>query len=402
VPWASAARILAARFDSGKRQIHASGGDNVASMTLPQPMAPLLPSDLDTPALVIDLDIVERNARRMAQALAHAGVALRPHVKTHKSVALARLQIEHGAAGITVGTLGEAEVMADGGITDIFLAYPVWAAAAKAHRLRALAERSGLTFAVGFDSVAGAHQLASAMAGSPARLRVVLEIDSQYGRTGVPADRAGEVAAAAQQAGLEVIGAFTHGGHSYYGPDAVEPAATDEVEALAAAARSLQSAGIDAAILSAGSSPTALAAARPPVTEMRAGTYLIGDRLQVAIGASPADGVAIAVAATVVSDSYPGQVVIDAGAKSLTKDVPAFLSGFGTIPAYPDGVIERVSDYHGQVRFPDGAARPHVGEVVAVVPNHACPVIDLYDSFVATRSGAVVGSWRVDARGRSG
>jgi len=371
-------------------------------MTLPRPIAPSLPDGLDTPALVIDLDVVERNAERMAEAMAARGIALRPHVKTHKSVALARLQLENGATGITVGTLGEAEVMADGGIPDILLAYPIWAAGPKAQRLRALAERPGLTFAVGFDTVAGAQQLGRAMDGSSARLRVVLEVDSDYGRTCAAADKAGEIATAAQQAGLEVIGAFTHGGHGYFDPDAAHAAATDEIAALEAAARSLRSAGIEPSVLSAGSSPTALHSARPPVTEMRAGTYLIGDRQQVAIGASPADGVAIAVAATVVSDAVPNQVVIDAGAKSLTKDVPAYLPGFGTIPAYPDGVIERVSDYHGQVRFPDGAPMPRVGEVVAVVPNHACPVIDLFDTFLATRSGMVIDRWRVYARGRSG
>src|SRR5262245_55978373 len=108
-------------------------------MTLPRPNGPKLPDGLDTPTLVIDLDVVERNAARMAQAIAAAGMTLRPHVKTHKSVALAKLQLEHGAHGITVGTLGEAEVMANGGITDIFLAYPVWVVGAKAQRLRALA-----------------------------------------------------------------------------------------------------------------------------------------------------------------------------------------------------------------------------------------------------------------------
>jgi D-serine deaminase-like pyridoxal phosphate-dependent protein len=370
-------------------------------MTLPRPIAPTLPDGLDTPALVIDLDVVERNAQRMSDAMARSGVALRPHVKTHKSVALAKLQLGRGATGITVGTLGEAEVMADGGIGDIFLAYPIWAAGPKAERLRALAERPGLSFAVGFDSVAGAEQLVRAMSGSRARLRVVLEIDPHYGRTGAAAENAGEIAAAAQRAGLEVIGAFTHGGHGYFDPGAATTAGADEVEVLEAAALSLRSSDIEPTVLSAGSSPTALHSARPPVTEMRAGTYLIGDRQQVAIGASPPDGVAIAVAATVVSDSVPDQIVIDAGAKSLTKDVPAYLAGFGTIPAYPEGVVERVSDYHGQVRFPAGAAKPSVGEIVAVVPNHACPVIDLYDTFVATRSGSIVGTWRVDARGRS-
>jgi len=309
--------------------------------------------------------------------------------------------MDHGAAGITVGTLGEAEVMAEAGINDIFVAYPVWASPAKAGRLRALAERPGLTFAVGLDSPEGALQLQRAMAGSSSRLRVVLEVDSNYGRTGATAATAGDLAKAAQQAGLEVIGAFTHAGHGYHDPAARDAAAADEIEALTVAAASLRAAGIEPRVLSAGSSPTATFSARPPVTEIRAGTYLIGDRQQVALSASPPDGVAIAVAATVVSDAVDNQFVIDAGAKSLTKDAPPYIPGFGCIPAYPGTTIERVSDYHGQVRHADGTLTPNLGEVVAVVPNHACPVIDLYDSFVATRSGAIVGRWTVDARGRS-
>jgi D-serine deaminase-like pyridoxal phosphate-dependent protein len=377
-------------------------GGTVATMELPRPNAPPLPDGLDTPCLVIDLDVVERNAARMATALVERGVALRPHVKTHKSVALARIQIDHGAVGVTVGTLGEAEAMADGGITDIFLAYPLWASAAKAARLRALLDRSDVRLAVGIDSEAGAEQLAAAVAASSAPLRVLIEVDPHYGRTGAPPQQVGEIGATAARLGLEVVGVFTHGGHGYAGPDAADGAAADEIEALSQAADALRAHGIEPSVMSAGSSPTALTSARPPVTEMRPGTYLIGDRQQVAIGASPAAGVAIAIAATVVSDAVPGQVVIDAGAKSLTKDVPPYLAGHGTIPAYPDGIIERVSDYHGQIRFPAGTPMPRVGDVVAVVPNHACPAIDLFDSFLATRSGTPVGSWPVDARGRSG
>jgi D-serine deaminase-like pyridoxal phosphate-dependent protein len=145
-----------------------------------------------------------------------------------------------------------------------------------------------------------------------------------------------------------------------------------------------------------------LGAATAPVNEVRPGTYLLADRQLVALGASPPDGVAMAVAATVISTTVEGQVVIDAGAKSLTKDLPAYLQGYGTLPAYPDGVIERVFDYHGAVSFPSGAPRPSLGEVVAVVPNHACPVVDLYDYFIASRSGSAIGRWPVDARGRSG
>jgi D-serine deaminase-like pyridoxal phosphate-dependent protein len=135
---------------------------------------------------------------------------------------------------------------------------------------------------------------------------------------------------------------------------------------------------------------------------MRPGTYILGDRQQWTLGAQPGDGIAAVIAATVVSRAVEGQVVLDAGAKTLTKDVAPYLEGHGAIPAYPHAVIERLSDYHGVVRIPEGTPRPNVGEVVAIVPNHICPVVDLRDSFFATRDGEIVGEWPVLARGRSG
>src|SRR5829696_692343 len=179
-----------------------------------------LPAGLDTPALVIDLDVVERNTRALVAHLGQRGIALRPHAKTHKSIAIARLQLEAGAKGLTVGNLGEAEVFADGGIDDLFVAYPVWAEGPKAARLRALHERGGLRLAVGFDSVAGAERLAAAVVGCGRPLRVMLEIDPGNSRTGIASDRAGEAARAAAGLGLELVGLFTHGGHGYAGPDA--------------------------------------------------------------------------------------------------------------------------------------------------------------------------------------
>jgi D-serine deaminase-like pyridoxal phosphate-dependent protein len=365
------------------------------------PIAPRLPPVVRTPALVIDLDVVERNAQRMAAAVAARGIALRPHVKTHKSVRLAQVQVDAGAQGVTVGTLGEAEVMLAGGVDDLFIAYPLWASGDKVERLRSLHDKAR-QLSVGFDSIEGATRLADAVKGSRRRLRVLIEIDPGNGRTGVRPDDVTELAATARNQGLDVVGAFTHGGHAYRGAEAVAGAAADEVAVLAAAGQALRAAGLEPEVLSAGSSPTALRDLLDPVTEVRPGTYLLGDRQQVALGASPADGVAIAIASTVISATVAGQVVIDAGAKSLTKDLPAYLAGYGALPAYPAGTIERVFDYHGAVSFPEGAPRPSLGEVVAVVPNHACPVVDLYDTFVASRSGAAVGRWPVDARGQSG
>jgi D-serine deaminase-like pyridoxal phosphate-dependent protein len=365
-------------------------------------VAPRLPDGIDTPALVIDLEVVERNARRLVADLAARGISLRPHAKTHKSVALARLQLQTGATGITVGNLGEAEVLAAGGIEDLFVAYPIWADGPKAERLRALHDWPGLRLAVAFDSIGGAERLAAAVGGSGRPLRVMLELDPGYHRTGVLPGDAATVARAAAGLGLEVVGLFTHGGHAYAGIDAVAGAAADEVRTLVAGRDALRAAGLEVEVLSAGSTPTALGAAESPIGEIRAGTYLIGDRQQVTLGAVPPDGIALWVAATVVSTATPGQVIVDAGAKTLTKDVAPYLEGHGFLPAYPQAVIDRVSDYHGHVRIPPGSPAPSLGEIVAIVPNHCCPVIDLRDTFLATREGVVEGTWPVDARGRSG
>ena len=365
-------------------------------------IAPPLPDGLDTPALVIDLDVVDRNAARLATEMAERGIALRPHAKTHKSVELGRIQLAHGAVGLTVGNLGEAEVFAGAGFTDLFIAYPVWGIGEKATRLRALHADAGVDFSVGFDSVEGAERLAAAVAGLPRRLAVLLELDPGNRRTGARPDDAGAIAITAERLGLEVRGLFTHGGHGYASPAAAESAGADEIRALSVGRDAMRAEGIEPQVISAGSTPTQHSAAQSPVTEMRAGTYVLGDRQQWALGAQPSDGLAAVIAATVVSLAVDGQVVVDAGAKALTKDVAPYLEGHGAIPAYPDAMIERVSDYHGVVRVPAGTRTPVLGEVIAIVPNHICPVVDLRDSFVVTRSGSVVGTWPVDARGRSG
>jgi D-serine deaminase-like pyridoxal phosphate-dependent protein len=365
-------------------------------------IAPPLPDGLDTPALVIDLDVVERNAVRLATEMAGRGIALRPHAKTHKSIELGRIQLTHGAVGLTVGNLGEAEVFAAAGFTDLFIAYPVWAVGEKAARLRALHADDRLELAVGFDSAEGAERLAGAVAGSGRRLPVLLELDPGNRRTGAPPHRAGELAVAAQRLGLDVRGIFTHGGHGYASPAAAASAGADEVRALSVGREAMRAKGLEPQVISAGSTPTQYSAAQSPVKEMRAGTYLLGDRQQWALGAQPPDGLAAVIAATVVSTAIGRQVVIDAGAKALTKDIAPYLDGHGAIPAYPEAVIERVSDYHGVVGIPTGMAGPVLGEVIAIVPNHICPVVDLRDSFVATRAGSVVGTWPVDGRGRSG
>jgi len=350
---------------------------------------PAIPSGLDTPCLVVDLDVVEANLARMAADLGARGVRLRPHVKTHKSVELARLQLASGAAGLTVGTLGEAEVLVSAGLGGLFIAYPLWLSEAKGSRLRALLDAAPLL--VGFDSVEGVRRLAEAARGARHPLTVVLEVDSGERRTGVAPDEAPTLVDAATAAGLPFAGVYTHGGHAYRGPGAVEAAAADEVETLTAAAERLELSGVAVPMVSAGSTPTARRSARGRVTEERPGTYVFNDRQQVGLGGCEPDEVGLFVAATVVSTAVRGQVVIDAGGKTLAKDRPAWVEGFGVLPAYPDAVVTRTYDYHGVVEFPAGGPRPALGEVVAVVPNHVCPVVNLADSFVVARAGEALG-----------
>lgn len=359
-----------------------------------------LPAGLDTPRVVVDLARVSANIAGLQAEMDRRGIALRPHAKTHKSVAIARLQLEAGARGITVGTLGEAEVFAAAGIDDLFLAYPLRADGPKAARLRALHE-TGVRLAVGIDSAGSADRLAVAVAGSGRPLEVLVEIDPGNHRTGLASPEAAvEVARAARTAGLAVRGAFSHGGHGY-AMGAGPAAGADELRCLGAAADALRADGFEVSVVSAGSTPTMLSAAAGPVTEVRAGTYAYGDRQQWALGAIPAEGCAVAVAATVVS-VHADRVVLDAGAKALTKDRAQWLTGYGAVVGYPDLVIERVNDYHGVCAVPPGADRPKLGDVVAVVPNHVCPVVDLVDAVVVVAADGSTSEWPVDARGRSG
>lgn len=355
-----------------------------------------VPSELSTPAAYIDLDILRANIARMAAWTRASGVLLRPHMKTHKSINIGRMQVEAGAVGITVGTLHEAEVFAKAGFTDIFMAVTVYASPDKASRIQAL--NDSITFRTGIDSVAGATALAAAWRGSGKPLEVLIEIDCGEHRTGVQPSSAGSLAAAAVEAGLSVVGAFTHGGHGYESRTARIPAANDEVAALEAAALSLRSAGFPPRILSAGSTPTVEFSSRSVVTEQRPGTYALNDAGQVALGTCTGQDVALRVAATVISDAVPGQLIIDAGTKAIAREPASYLPGYGWLPDLPGSVLGTVNDYHGYVSVGASGGAP-VGTRLSVVPNHVCPVVNLYGEVAVVQAGKVVDVWTVDGRG---
>jgi D-serine deaminase-like pyridoxal phosphate-dependent protein len=369
---------------------------------VPQPVRDIpsldVPTDVVTPAAVVDLDVVRANVAAMQRAMDDAGVRLRPHAKTHKCVEVARLQLEAGAHGLTVGTVGEAEVFADAGVDDIFVAYPVYADAARATRLRDLHERVRL--AVGADSEAGITALADAMRGATDPLDVLVEIDSGGRRCGVRPDDAVRLATHLERAGLRLRGVYTHGGHGYHGPDARADAARDEVDALARARDVLDKAGFSIDVVSAGSTPTSELSARTPVTEQRPGTYVLNDAQQVALGSVGPDAVALQVVTTVVSDAVSDQVIVDAGAKSVPRDTHPLLPGFGWVTG--TGLhLRTTNDYHGFLDVPEQATRPPIGERLTIAPNHVCPTVNLYDELVVVEGGRVVDTWRVAARGRN-
>ncbi len=358
------------------------------------PMHWQMPENLSTPALLVDHCTLVGNIARMAAEMNERGVDLRPHAKTHKSLDIAALQRAHGATGLTVATVGEAEVFAAGGHDDLFIAYPVVAQRDKAERLARLS--GSVRLSVGVDSIRAGELLAKA--GLSGALRAMVEIDPGQHRSGVVPSEAGALAAALVDLGLRVEGVFTHGGHGYRTLDAPEGAARDEVEGLQEAVAALAARGIPAVRVSAGSTPTAARSAMRPVTEERPGTYVFNDRQQVALGTARESEVALAVAATVVSTAAAGHVVLDAGSKALGSDRPGWLEGFGVVPELDDAVVTSLSECHGIVALGDRRPPP-IGTLVRVVPNHVCPTVNLFDFYHVVSNGEIVERWPVSARG---
>jgi D-serine deaminase-like pyridoxal phosphate-dependent protein len=357
--------------------------------------APPIPPGLVTPAIVVDLERVRANVARM-QAIANAkDVSLRPHAKTHKSVEVAGLQRAAGSAGLTVATLGHAEVFAGAGFADLFFAYPVWAVGERARRLRDLHE--AISLRVGLDSRAAAAALA-AISRPGRRVQVVIEIDCGARRCGVPPADAGSLAAYARSVGLEPIGAFTYPGHGDSSIDARDAASLDEVAALGVAREAFLAEDIEPRVLSGGSTPTTTLSARPPVTEVRPGEYVYNDLGKLRLGACEPGDIALVIATTVVSDAVPGQVIVDVGTKALGRE-GSLERGYGRPASIPGAVLSRLNEYHGYLAIPEGAHRPAIGDVLAIVPNHVCPPVNLFDEMTVLDGGRVT-VWPIDARGR--
>jgi D-serine deaminase-like pyridoxal phosphate-dependent protein len=348
-----------------------------------------------TPYLLVDLDVVERNLRRM-QAYCNAhGIRLRPHVKTHKLPQLARRQVELGAVGITCQKLTEAEAMASAGLTDILISYNVLGEV-RLRRLASLRRRARITAVA--DSVPVVEGLAWAAALSPAAgpLPVLVEVDAVgYGRTGVgtPAEAVALAREIAARPTLRFAGlmAYPH---------------RPEARAWIREAVSLLTAhGLPPEVVSSGGTPAAWTAHETPeVNEYRVGTYVYNDRMMMDRGAATLADCALRVVSTVVAVHGAGRVVVDAGSKALSSDLlrPGWVEGgYGLIEEYPGARIHALSEEHGHCDFRDAGRLPVVGEIVHIVPNHVCAAVNLYDRVALARGGRIEEVVPIPARGCS-
>lgn len=347
--------------------------------------------DLDTPVPVVDLDCVERNLVRMQDYCREHNIRLRPHIKTHKLVEFARHQVELGAVGITCQKLGEAEVMADAGLDDILISYPL-VGSAKALRLAALARRARMTVAV--DNPLAIETAVFASRASSQQIGVLVEFDSGKKRTGVVSvEQALTLARRVSAAeGLRFDGLMTY------------PTTAATGAFVARAKQSFAAEGLVITVVSGGGTPNAWHAHETPeLTEVRVGTYIYHDRATVAAGAANLEDCALHLYATIVSRPTADRAVMDAGTKSLTSDLvaPSAGAGYGVILEYPDAVIERLNEEHGMIDLSACHRKPEVGALVRILPNHVCVVSNLHDEVVISRNGEVIGTRHVAARGKT-
>jgi D-serine deaminase-like pyridoxal phosphate-dependent protein len=342
--------------------------------------------DLDTPVAIVDLDIMEANIMRAQGYLDRHGIKNRPHIKTHKIPAIAKLQMEAGAVGITCQKLSEAEIMIYAGLTDIFIPYNL-VGERKLTRLTRLMSKAQLR--VTADSIVTIEGLAKAAQRAGKELAVLVEFDSGAQRCGVqtPEEAVNLALMIANSPGLRFGGLMTY-------------PTNDTTDSFVCQAESLLAKeGLEVEIVSGGGTNQLWQAhEHPEVTEHRAGMYIFGDRYTLKGGGVRLEDCAFKVISTVVSQPTADRGILDGGSKTFSSDNPG-LEGFGLILEYPEATVYAQSEEHGHVDFSRCAQRPMIGERVTVIPNHCCVVTNLFDELIGIRKGIVELTWTVAARG---
>ncbi len=357
---------------------------------------------LDTPSVLLKMDVVEANIARMAALGREAGVKLRPHTKTHKSPDLAKLQLSAGASGITVAKLGEAEVMAEAGIDNILIAFPL-IGKQKLERLTALHRKiKVITSTDSFEVAEGLSRVGESI-GQP--VPVYLEVDTGLGRCGLtPGRETVEFARSlARLSGVRITGVMTHEGHAWKttAHDEHGRIAKEAAKALAETAAALRAEGFPCHEVSVGATPTSFHIAQAAgATEFRPGTYAFSDRNLLSMGYAGENQCALTVLATTVGRPAPTRVILDTGSKTLSQDKISADPLMGRVIGQPDWKLISLSEEHGVVRVP-ADAEVTIGGRLELIPNHACVVTNLSDAFITVRGGQVQGELLVAARGLS-
>ena len=359
-------------------------------------------SEIETPALVVDLDILNRNLRRVAAYAHQHGLRLRPHTKTHKSIRLAKRQLELGAAGLTVAKVSEAEVMLAAEPTDLLVAFPI-VGRGKLARLMQVARRTRVTVAL--DSLSAARQLSDAAREAQTEVGVLAEFDAGLGRVGVPP---GEPLLQLAQS-IRKLPHLAFQGLTFY-PGHIKNLDETGLRALAQLSELLRSiladferAGIEVPIVSGGSTPTLFHSHElHGLTEIRPGTYVFNDINSVRSGGCAMEDCAASILATVVSVARPGHMILDGGSKTFSSDRPANSPEvtFGHVVEAPGARFHKMNEEHGFVDLTRAEREFGVGDRVHVIPNHICVAVNLHERVYGIRGGAVEEIWNVDARGK--
>lgn len=358
-------------------------------------------SELDTPALVVDLDVLEANLKDMANYCAGHGLALRPHTKTHKIPAIARMQVDAGSHGITVAKLGEAEIMARAGLQDILIAYPI-VGPAKLARLMALSGSSRIT--VSTDSLEVAREISRAAQSAGAIIRLLAEYDAGLRRCGV--QTTDELVLLAQEMSnlpaTEFLGILFYPGQVRAAPREQAPLLERIDARLREAQDKLYHWGIGPKVVSGGSTPTAYQShLMQTVTEIRPGTYVYNDMNTVTIGAAEISRCALTVHVTVVSTAVKGRAIIDGGSKTFSSDLlrGGEGKGFGYCLDRPEVILESMSEEHGHLNVEAASDALRIGERLRFIPNHVCATVNLHNEVWGARKKEVVERWEVLGRG---
>lgn len=362
----------------------------------------MLVSELDTPALVIDLNVMEANLRRVADYARHHDLRLRPHTKTHKSPAVGRLQLASGAVGLTVAKVGEAEVMAAAEPPELLVAYPV-IGRNKLDRLMEVARKTRLTVAL--DNLFCAQQLSDAARRAQVNVGLLAEVDVGLGRVGVEpgSELVQLIKSIARLPRTSLEGIAFYPGHIKSAGEEGERG----VAALSAVVRGIlddcRRAGIELGIVSGGSTPALFRSHKVAgLNEIRPGTYVYNDLNTVMSGACTLEDCAASIVCTVVSTARKGQMIIDGGSKTFSSDRLNLTSDvtFGRVVEAPEASFGKMNEEHGYVDLRRAAREFTVGDKVRVIPNHICVAVNLHENVYGIRNGEVEQVWRVEGRGK--